>query len=364
MVRCIAHADLDAFYASVEQRDDSSLRGRPVVVGGAPEHRGVVAAASYEARRYGIHSAMSMSRALRLCPEAVRRSPRFTVYGEVSTAVLQCYRSLTPLIEPLSLDEAYLDLTENVSETLTPRALGERIKQLVWEATDLRVSVGVASSKSVAKIASDIEKPDGLVVLLPGAEREFLAPLPVGRLWGVGPRGEEHLKRLGVQTIGELAAIDARLLTNIFGKWGVILHDLANGIDERPVEASRETKSIARETTFSRDIETAAALEETLRELASGAAERLQRRGLRGRTVTLKLRLSDFTTLTRQTTLPFPTDDAEQIAAIAVGLLQAELSPGRRFRLAGVAVSGFEATAQLPLPLFGPRAPSPLSGVE
>lgn len=349
--RCIVHADLDAFYASVEQRDDPSLRGLPVVVGGAPEHRGVVAAASYEARRYGIRSAMAMSRALRLCPEAVRRPARFSVYGEVSAVVLQCYRTLTPLIEPLSLDEAYLDLTDYTAHASAPRTLGGQIKQMVWEATALRVSVGIAGSKSVAKIASDIDKPDGLVVVAPGTEREFLAPLPVGRLWGVGPRGEEHLKRLGVGTIGELAAIDVRLLTNIFGKWGALLHDLANGLDQRPVEPSRETKSVARETTFSRDIETASALAETLRELADGVAERLQRRGLRGRTVTLKLRLADFTTLTRQTTLTVPTDDTERIAGTAIGLMQAEVTPGRRFRLAGVAISGFDAVSQLPLPL-------------
>jgi DNA polymerase-4 len=358
VTRCIVHADLDAFSASVEQRDDPALRGRPVVVGGSPEQRGVVAAASYEARRYGIHSAMAMSRALRLCPEAVRVPPRFAAYGEVSTVVMGLYRSLTPLVEPLSLDEAYMDLTERIPAPEAARALGEQIKQMVWDAVGLRVSVGVAGSKSVAKIASDLEKPDGLVVVAPGDERVFLSPLPVSRLWGVGPRGAEHLRRLGVGTIGELVSIDVRLLTSIFGKWGVLLHDLANGVDARPVEPARETKSVARETTFSADVDTRAVLEETLRELAGGVAERLQRHGLRGRTITLKLRLSDFTTLSRQTTLPIPTDAADRITATAIALLQSELLPRRRFRLAGVAVSGFQATPQLALPLVDAPASS------
>ena len=353
MVRCIVHADLDAFYASVEQRDNPGLRGRSVVIGGAPEHRGVVAAASYEARRYGIHSAMAMSRALRLCPDAVRLPARFAAYAEVSAIVLNCYRALTPLVEPVALDEAYLDLTDRVDEGEPLPALGQHIKDSVREAVGLTVSVGIASSKSAAKIASDLEKPDGLVVVPAGGEKAFLAPLPVERLWGVGPRAGERLARLGVQTIGDLSAVDVRLLSNFFGRWGVLLHDLANGIDERPVQPSRETKSVAREVTFDEDVDNAAVLQETLRRLAGGVAERLQRRGLRGRTVTLKLRQGDFTTLSRQTTLPYAVDQAEIIAGTAGDLLNGELTQGRRFRLVGVAVSGFRETSQLPLPLLG-----------
>src|SRR5712692_74922 len=227
MVRCIVHADLDAFYASVEQRDNPALRGRPVVVGGSSEHRGVVAAASYEARRFGVRSAMAMSRALRLCPEAVRVPARFAAYAEVSAIVLGGYRAMTPLVEPLALDEAYLDLTEEGFEPEQWPVLGRRIKDQVREAVGLAVSVGVATSKSVAKIASDLEKPDGLVVVPPGEERGFLAPLPVGRLWGVGPRGEERMASLGVRTIGDLAQVDVRLLSSIFGRWGAMLHGLA-----------------------------------------------------------------------------------------------------------------------------------------
>jgi DNA polymerase-4 len=352
MVRCIVHADLDAFYASVEQRDNPALRGRPVVVGGSSEHRGVVAAASYEARRFGIRSAMPMSRALRLCPEAIRVPARFAVYAEVSAIVLGGYRAMTPLVEPLALDEAYLDLTE---EGLVPeqwRALGQRIKDQVREAVGLAVSVGVATSKSVAKIASDVEKPDGLVVVPPGGERDFLAPLPVGRLWGVGPRGEERMAGLGVRTIGDLALVDVRLLSSIFGRWGGLLHELAGGVDERSVHPTRETKSVARETTFDQDIEAGPRLEEALRPLAESLAERVQRRGLRGRTVTLKLRQSDFTTVTRQRTLPYPVDGAEAIHDAALELLNREVRPGQRYRLLGVSLSGFDEPSQLPLPLF------------
>jgi DNA polymerase IV len=355
MARCIVHADLDAFYASVEQRDDPSLRGRPVVVGGSPEHRGVVAAASYEARTYGIRSAMAMSRALRLCPEAVRRPARFPVYAQVSATVLDGYRALSPLVEPLALDEAYMDLSEVVSADADLRRFGEQMKADVRASVGLTVSIGIAGSKSVAKIASDLEKPDGLVVVSPGTEREFLAPLPAGRLWGVGPRGEERLRRLGVTTIGELAGVDVRLLSNMFGRWGALLHDLANGVDERPVQPSREPKSVAREVTFPEDVESETALREALEELAGGVAERLQRRGLRGRTVTLKLRLADFTTLTRQRTLPYPIDDVGALRAAALESLRSEILPGRRFRLIGVAVSGMESLGQLQLPLFTDR---------
>ena len=220
------------------------------------------------------------------------------------------------------------------------------------QAVGLTVSVGVATSKSVAKIASDIEKPDGLVVVPQGQESSFLAPLPVGRLWGIGPRGEERLSKLGVHTIGELAEVDVRLLSGIFGRWGSLLHDLANGIDQRPVQPSRETKSVAHETTFDKDLEAGPVLEEALTSIVASVSERLRRRGLRGRTVTLKLRLSDFTTLTRQRTLNYPVDDPDSILEAALELLRRETHPGQHFRLLGVSISGFEEPQQLPLPLF------------
>ncbi len=351
----IFHADLDAFFAAVEQRDRPELRGRPVLVGGAPEERGVVAAASYEARRYGARSAMPMRTALRLCPPGtVRLPPRFDRYREVSRRVMAIFRARTPLVEPLSLDEAYLDLTDRLGRpgAPDPERAARALKAEVRAAVGLTVSIGVATSKSVAKIASDLRKPDGLVVVPPGTERTFLAPLPVGRLWGVGPRLEERLRRLGVVTIGDLAALERRWLERQFGKWGGLLHDLANGIDHRPVTPERAIKSVGRETTFPHDISEPAVLHATLRHLAEQVAERLQRHSLRGRTVTLKLRSHDFRTLTRQTSLPLPTDRADQIAAVAERLLAMELAPGGRYRLVGVSVSGFRPAVQLPLPLF------------
>ena len=335
----------------MEQRDNPALRGLPVIVGGDASHRGVVAAASYEARRFGIHSAMPVGRALRLCPEAVRLSARFSVYADVSAIILSGYRVLTELVEPLSLDEAYLDLSELAPDPDGWEELGRRIKLEVRESVNLTVSVGVAASKSVAKIASDLEKPDGLVIVPPGTEKEFIGPLPVGRLWGVGPRGEERMAAIGVRTIGDLAQVDVRLLSGIFGRWGTLLHDLANGVDDRAVQSAHETKSVARERTFAQDIEAGAQLEQELRPIVESVAERLQRRGLRGRTVTLKLRQSDFTTFTRQRTLPYPVDSADSIHEAAAELLVREAKPGQRYRLLGVSLSSFEEPSQLPLPL-------------
>jgi DNA polymerase-4 len=350
VVRCIVHADLDAFYASVEQRDNPDLVGQPVIVGGAADHRGVVAAASYEARRYGVRSAMPVSRALRLCPNAVRLPARFSVYADVSAIVLAGYRDLTPLVEPLALDEAYLDLSDLAPDPETWTDLGQRIKQQVRESVSLTVSVGVATSKSIAKIASDLEKPDGLVVVPPGSERQFLAPLQVGRLSGVGPKGQERLATIGVHTISDLAGVDVRLLSGVFGRWGSLLHDLANGTDDRPVQPRHDAKSVARERTFERDLDPAL-LEQELRPIVESLCERLQRRGLRGRTVTVKLRQSDFTTTTRQKTLAYPVNDRDAVFEAAADLLQREMRPEERYRLLGVSISGFDEPSQLPLPL-------------
>jgi DNA polymerase-4 len=356
-MRVIFHADLDAFYASVEQCDRPELRGRPVLVGGSPAERGVVAAASYEARRYGARSAMPMRTALRLCPPStVRVPPRFDRYVEVSRAVMALFRARTPLVEPLSLDEAYLDMTEPLARPAapTPEGAARALKDEVRTRLGLTISIGVAASKSAAKIASDLRKPDGLVVVPPGGEREFLAPLPVERLWGVGPKAAERLRSAGITTIGALAAADPRWLARVFGKWGVQMHAFANGRDDRPVMPMRAVKSVGRETTFPEDVADRTQLHATLRQLTEQVAERLQRRGLRGRTVTLKLRHHDFRTISRQTRLPAPSDRTAELLAAAARLLDAEIGPARRFRLIGVAVSGFEPVAQLALPLFAP----------
>lgn len=347
--RAIVHADLDAFFASVEQRDDPSLRGRPVLVGGRPEGRGVVAAASYEARRYGARSAMPMRTAVRLCPHAVVVVPRFEAYSAVSAEVMAIFHERAPLVEPLSLDEAYLDASAEPGFWRHAEAEARSLKGAVRAAVGLTVSVGVATTKSAAKIASDLRKPDGLVVVAPGNEASFLVPLPVGRLSGVGPRAQERLARLGVTTIGELARLDPALLVSSFGRWGVEMSRLARGIDERPVCADRERKSVGRETTFARDITAGEALDQTLDDLCGQVSERLERRGVRGRTVTLKVRHADFSTHTRQRTLPVSLAARDEIRAVAARLVDDELAPETKLRLIGVAVSGFADERQLPL---------------
>lgn len=354
-MRVILHADLDAFYASVEQHDRPDLRGRPVLVGGSPEERGVVAAASYEARRFGARSAMPMRTALRLCPpDAIRVNPRFDRYGEVSRAVMALFHDRTPLVEPLSLDEAFLDLTIPLAfpGAPSPEEAAHALKQEVRDTVGLTISIGVATSKSVAKIASDLRKPNALVVVPPGDERAFLAPLPVSRLWGIGPKGEERLRQAGVTTIGQVAELDPRWLAHAFGKWGPLLYELANGRDDREVSPSRDTKSVGRETTFAEDVSDREYLHSTLQRLTAQVADRLTRHELRGRTVTVKLRHHDFRTVTRQSRLLAPSDSEALILAEASRLLDGEIALGGRFRLLGVAVSGFDPVLQLALPLF------------
>ena len=361
MSQVLLHADLDAFYASVEQLDNPALRGRPVVVGGPAESRGVVAAASYEARAFGVCSAQPMKTALLRCPDAVRVSPRFERYHEISEQVFVLFRRWTPLVEPLSLDEAYLDLSALMthSTTETVREAAAQLKAEVRSLTGLTISVGAGTTKSVAKIASDLGKPDGLVVVPAGTERAFLAPLPIARLWGVGPKAEERLGRAGVRTIGDLAALDRAWLEDCFGKWGLMLHDLAHGTDPRQVSAERETKSVSAETTFAQDTADGARIDEEVARLVAQVARRLQRHELRGRTVTVKLRDASFQTHTRQRTLASPTDSVTLITEAARRLLAPELRPGRRLRLIGVGMSGFAEGQQLELPLEGPPTPSP-----
>lgn len=336
MARTIVHADLDAFFASVEQRDNPELRGRPVIVGGPPEARGVVAAASYEARRFGVRSAMPMSRALRLCPQAVRLSPRFERYAQVSRQVMAIFRSLTPLVEPLSLDEAFLDVTAQAEAYGGPEALARHLKERVRQETGLTVSIGVGSNKTVAKIASDLGKPDGLVVVPPGEEAAFLAPLPVRALWGVGPRTEALLAEAGIATVGELARADPEQLRRLLGSRAPLFQAMARGIDERPVQVERERKSVGAETTFPRDLPDGPELRRALAELAAQVARRLRSQGVRARTVAIKLRYADFRTVTRQRALPLPVSEGDEIARAASALLEGVASPGDRFRLLGI----------------------------
>ena len=341
-LRHILHADFDAFYTSVEQLDDPGLQGKPVVVGGSPEGRGVVASASYEARRFGVRSAMPMRTALQRCPQALRVSPRFDRYAQVSRQVMAIFRAITPLVEPLSLDEAFLDVTALAIPGRLPGEIAADLRRQVREELGLTISVGVATSKSVAKIASDMDKPDGLTIVPPGTERRFLAPLDVGKLWGVGPKTAARLAGEGVRTIGDLASRPQEWWDANFGRTGPHLRQLALGVDDSAVVVERERKSVSAETTLAQDTGDADYLNELVDRLSRRVAQHLESTGLRGRTVKVKLRLADFTTFTRQTTLVGPAASPEEIAGAARGMLRRELLPGRLFRLVGVGVSGFE----------------------
>ena len=340
-MRHILHADFDAFYASVEQRDKPELRGKPVVVGGSPEGRGVVASASYEARRFGIRSAMPMRTAMRLCPQAMRVSSNFDRYREASRRVMTIFHELTPLVEPLSLDEAYLDVTHRVTSRRTPEHIARELKERVKKELGLTISIGVGTSKSVVKIASDMDKPDGLTVVSPGAERDFLSPLPVGKLWGIGPKTVERLADEGIHTISNLASQTEEWFRGTFGKTGTHMRRLALGQDDRAVVVEREAKSVSAETTLASDTGDPDVLLELVNRLSQRVARQLSKGNLQGQTVRVKLRLADFTTFTRQRTMAGPVQSSEEIADAASDLVRAEMQPGRLFRLVGVGVAGF-----------------------
>jgi len=339
MGRTIIHADLDAFYASVEQMDNPELAGKPVAVGGSPEGRGVVAAASYEARKFGVRSAMPMSTAFKRCPELIRVLPRFERYGELSKVVMAIFRSITPHVEPLSLDEAFLDVTGRHAEYGGAKALGVYLKREVKTETGLTVSIGIGTNKTVAKIASDMRKPDGLMVVPPRTEAKFLAPLPVRRLWGVGPKSEGVLVKAGYKTVGDIAKAPVEHIEATFGNRGRELWEMANGHDDRAVVSHQERKSIGSETTFARDLPDGPELRSHLDRLAVEVAETLRRKEMLARTIAIKLRYHNFRTITRQSSRPEPTDDIEAIRSTAAGLLDAVTEEGNEFRLLGVSVT-------------------------
>lgn len=339
-MRKIVHIDMDAFYASVEQRDDPDLRGRPVVVAwrGA---RSVVCAASYEARKYGVRSAMPAIRAERLCPDAVFVPPDFTRYRAVSRAVREIFARHTDLIEPLSLDEAYLDVTVNKQELPSATAVAQSIRASIREELSLTASAGVAANKFLAKIASDWRKPDGCFVIRPEHALEFLTPLPVGRLHGVGKVMEGRLQALGINTVGELRALGAAALEGHFGRWGKRLFELSCGIDEHAVESERPTQSISSEDTFPTDVPITE-LADAITQLATRTWTSAQGEARVARTVVLKLKTADFRTLTRSLTPPKPPASAAELVEIALALCtRVELPSSTRFRLVGVGLSGF-----------------------
>jgi DNA polymerase-4 len=355
--RTILHCDLDAFYASVEQRDHPEYRGKPVIVGGGPNERGVVSAASYEARTFGVHSAMPLREAAKRCPQGIFVPGRFEAYEEASDAVMALFAVRTPLVEPISLDEAFLDVTGSAHLFGGPEACARELKRDVREQVGLVLSVGMASNKLCAKVASDLRKPDGFVIVPRGGEAAFLAPLPLARLWGVGPKTRTVLEDLGMRTIGDLAAADPALLEARLGEHGGTIVRRAKGIDDdREVVADPgDPKSIGHAHTFDQNTLDRAQIESTLLRLSEGVGRRLRRHKLRGRTVTLQLRVAPFETRTRQRTLHDPTSDDLAIYETARSLLRDALAADRDagrvspVRLVGVTMSGLIGGEQLDL---------------
>ena len=342
----ILHVDLDAFFASVEQRDRPELRGRPVIVGGDPGARGVVSAASYEARRFGVHSAMPLRTAAALCPEGVFLPVNGAKYRAASRAVMEILGRYTPRVEQVSIDEAFLDVAGSEALFGPPPAIAAAIRVAIRSEVGLTASVGVATTKLVAKIASDLRKPDALVVVLAGDEAAFLAPLPIARLWGVGAQTRAVLAEYGVRTIGDLVSVDPALLVRRLGKHGATLVERARGVDPSPVTGEAEAKSVSHEHTFDVDTSDVDEIERTLLALAEGVAARLRAGGVRASTIAVKVRDSAFRTVTRQRTLAEPTDLAEPIWHVALDLARPEIR-GRRIRLVGVGAHGLGEPAQL-----------------
>jgi DNA polymerase-4 len=347
MPRKILHIDLDAFFCSVEENNDPSLRGKPFAVGGRPDQRGVVASCSYAARLYGVHSAMPMGQAIRLCPDLIIVSGRHGDYGKISHQVMDYLETLTPLIEPVSIDEAFLDLSDLPEPG---EVLAKTIQLTIKENHNLPCSIGVATSKLVAKIATDAGKasnrtaspPQAITVVLPGHEAEFLAPLPTKALWGIGPKTANRLGELGIRTIGDITRIPKQDLVKILGKFGEELVKRALGIDDSPVHTSHEVKSVSNETTFARDIADVQVLYETLHSLSESVGRRLRKKNLKGTTIKLKLRWSNFTTLTRQVSLLDPTNDDREIYAAVKELFNKTWKKGKPVRLLGVGVTQFD----------------------
>ena len=351
MSRKILHLDLDAFFCAVEEQRDASLVGKPFAVGGRPETRGVVASCSYAARRFGVHSAMPMTRALKLCPKLIIVSSRHGVYSNVSEQVMKRLRQITPLVEQISIDEAFMDVT-NLPDS--GETIARRLQATIQEELGLPCSLGVATNKLLAKIATDVGKsaarkgspPNAVTVVPPGEEAAFLAPLPVQALWGVGPKTAERFKEIGVSTIGDIAQIATDELVRMFGKNGYDLASHARGIDDRPIVIERQIKSISQETTFARDVRDGPMLRRTLTELSESVGRRLRESALTATTVRLKIRWPDFTTHTRQMTLSNPTDQDAEINNAASQLFEKVWKHGRPVRLIGIGVSGLGSPAR------------------
>jgi DNA polymerase IV len=343
--RTILHVDMDAFYAAVEQRDHPEHRGKPVIVGSDPKEgkgRGIVATCSYEARKFGVHSAQPISKAWELCPQGVYLRPDMEKYGRVSSLVMSIFSDFTDMLEQVSIDEAFLDVTGSERLFGDGPAIAKKIKGRIQDELQLTASVGIAANKFVAKVASDLKKPDGLVVVDHGREKEFLAPLPISRLWGVGPKTESYLKTLGLERIGQIADLQPNNLAASLGKSGFHLWQLAQGIDDRPVLSEEGCKSIGHEITFERDTGDLALLEATLLSLAEKVARRLRAQKVQAHTIAIKFRKADFSTFTRRVTLGAPADTSEKIFPVARELLKSLFRKGMLVRLIGVSGSNLE----------------------
>lgn len=363
--RAILLVDLDAFFASVEQLDHPGWRGKPVIVGGDPDKRGVVSTASYEARKYGVHSAMPSSQARRLCPEGIWTRGHFSRYREMSNAIMAILRAETPFVQQVSIDEAFADVTPNEVNREHPVRVAQRIQRRVEE-LGVTCSIGVGTSKTVAKIASDMDKPRGLTVVFPGTERDFLAPLPVRTLSGIGASAEQKLKAAGISTLGELANAGEERLVRLFGKNGRTMHIRASGGDDAPVADDDEVKSVSNETSFAVDLVEREDIEAAISAMAAKVGRRLRRKGLAGHTLALKLRFDDRSVRSAQCRLDEETDDDLAFVPLLLGLLDEIWRPGIPVRLVGVAVTGFEADGAHQEQLFaiedgeGPERDAPL----
>ena len=334
----ILHLDMDAFYPSVEILDNPALKGKPVIVGGSKE-RGVVSSASYEARKFGVHSAQPIAKAKRLCPHGIFLPVRMSRYQEVSKQAFEIFHRFTPLVEPLSIDEAFLDVTGSMRLFGAPENIAKQIKQIILKETGLTISAGVAPSKFVAKIASDMDKPDGLTVVRLDAVRDFLDPLPIKKMWGVGKVTQKLLSRLNIHTFKDLRQTPVKVLEHKFGKQGAKIHLLAMGSDEREVISEHDVKSIGHEETFLQDIVSLKGAQKELLALCNKVARRMRRKGLKGKTITLKVKYFDFVQITRSATLPKPTDDGSEIYSVACHLLNKTEVTKKPIRLLGVSMS-------------------------
>lgn len=342
--RKIIHLDMDAFYASVEQRDNPEYRGKPIAVGGAPAGRGVVATASYEARKFGVRSAMPSKKAQQLCPQIIFVYPRFEIYKKVSQQVREIFHRYTDLIEPLSLDEAYLDVTEDKQNIGSAIEIAKQIKHAIREELELTASAGVSINKFVAKIASDMSKPDGLKFIGPSSIESFIEQLPVEKFYGVGKVTAEKMKGLNLHTGADLKKLSEHEMAQHFGKAGLFYYKIVRGIDERPVEPNRETKSIGAEDTFQYDLSSIDEMHSELDKIAKTVCNRLQKYALKGRTITLKIKYSDFKQVTRSRSFSDSLNDSDVISTTAKELLAATDSQGRKIRLLGITVSNFHQT--------------------